>query len=135
MIALNPTVQDAMLQAVADAIDAGSPSPGLIRIYDGTAPDPPGADVTTQTLLAELTCSLPCGTVADGTLTLSPIAEEGNAPATGTAGWARIVDGAGAWVADLDVGTTGSGAAIELNAVEIYQGGIVRITQATLSAV
>lgn len=135
MIALNPAVRDAMLQVVADAIDAGSPSPGLIRIYDGTAPDPPGSDVTTQTLLAELTCSIPCGTVANGVLTLAAIAEEDNAPATGTASWARIVDGAGAWVADLDVGVAGSGAAIVLNAVEIYQGGIVRITQATLSAV
>lgn len=135
MIILNPAVKDSMLQAVADAIDAGAPTPGQILIFDGTAPDPPGSDVTTQTLLAVITCSLPCGTVTNGALSFAPLSEESNAPASGTATWARLTDGAGSWVADLDVGVAGSGAAIELNAVEIYQGGIVRITQATLSAV
>jgi hypothetical protein len=130
-ITWSTAAKDARMQALADLID-GAGAPGEIHIYDGTPPDPPGGDVTTQVLLATLTLSLPCGTVSGGALTLSPIEEEDLAPASGTATWARLVDGAGAWVADMDVGVTGSGAVIQLNATDIYQGGIVRITSAVI---
>jgi hypothetical protein len=42
------------------------------------------------------------------------------------------MDGSGTWVADMDVGVTGSGAVIQLNSTDIFQGGIVRITSAVI---
>lgn len=130
-IVLNTTLKNARLTAIKDAVDADT-NPGKIKIYTGPQPDP-GAELTTQTLLAELTFSKPCGTVSNGVLTFDDIAEEDLAPATGTAAWARLSDGAGTWVADVDVGTSGSGAAIILNTTNIYQGGIVRITSAQIT--
>ncbi len=132
MLALNVTVANARLNAIKDAIDAAA-KPGRIKIYTGPVPDPHGDAITTQVLLAELTFSRPCGTVADGVLTFAAITEEDLAPATGEAAWARIVDGSGTWVADADVGVTSSGAAIELNTTNIYAGGIVRITSGQIS--
>jgi len=130
-ISLNTNLKNARLTAIKDAIDADT-NPGTIKIYTGPVPSPGGA-ITTQTLLAELTFSKPCGSVSNGVLTFASITEEDLAPATGTAAWARIADGAGAWVGDCDVGATGSGAAIELNTTSIYQGGIVRITSAQIT--
>jgi hypothetical protein len=61
-------------------------------------------------------------------LTFGPITEEDMAPATGEMAWARIADSNGAWVADANVGITGSGAALEFNTLNVYAGGIVRLT-------
>jgi hypothetical protein len=127
MLALNVTIKNARLTAIRDAIDAGTTA-GMIKIYTAPAPNPPGSAITTQTLLAELAFADPCGTVTDGVLTFGAIAEEDMAPATGEAAWARITDSDGTWVADADIGITGSGAAIELNTINVYAGGIVRIT-------
>jgi hypothetical protein len=131
MISLNTDLKNARLTAIKDAIDADA-SPGVLRIYTDPVPSP-GDAVTTQTLLAELTFSKPCGSVSNGVLTFDPITEEDLAPATGTATWGRILDGAGTWVGDVDVGVPGSGAAIELNTTSIYEGGIVRITSGQIS--
>lgn len=125
-------LRNAMLQVLADSIDAGAPVPGRFLIYDGARPEP-GAPVTGQVLLAECPCSLPCGSVANGALTFAQIAEEDLAPASGTAAWGRLVDGAGNWIADWDVGDLESEAFLKLNNTQVYQGGIVRITSGSLT--
>lgn len=130
---IDPSITNSMLQELADAIDAGDPTPGKFQIYSGTKPATPGADITDQVLLAECACSLPCGTVASGVLTFSDISEEDNAPATGTATWGRLMDGSGTWIADFDVGGGSSSAFLKLNSTSLYQGGIVRITSSTIS--
>jgi hypothetical protein len=104
-----------------------------LRLYDGIAPDPPGSAITTQVMLADIPLALPCGAVANGVLTMTVPVEDGNIPASGTITWGRISDGAGVWVADIDVGLEASGAALELTATEVYQGGIVRVTTGTLT--
>lgn len=120
--------KNAMLQALANAIDAADPAPGKFRIYSGTKPATPGGPITDQVLLAECFCSLPCGTVANGVLTFGTISDEDLAPASGLASWGRLLDGSDAWIADFDVGADGSGAFLELNNTQIYEGGIVRLT-------
>ena len=82
------TLRTSRATVVRDAIDAGS-GPGKIRIYNGTRPATGG---TVTTLLAELTCSDPCGTVTNGVLTLSTITADSSADNSGTATWFRIVD-------------------------------------------
>lgn len=132
MFALNVSIKNSRLAVIKDAIDAAQGA-GKIMIYTAPVPDPPGSPVSTQTLLAELTFSKPCGSIDGGVLTFSTIQEESNAPATGTAAWARITDGDGNWVADVDVGDSSSSAVIKLNTTQIYQGGIVRITSASIA--
>lgn len=126
-------IYNAMLQEVADQIDAGNPLPGKIQIYDGTQPETAGGAVTDQVLLAELTCSLPCGAVSSRTLTFAAVTEEDNAPATGIAAWARILDGSDTVIGDLDVGNRESGAALKLDQTQIYAGGVVTMTSCTIT--
>lgn len=116
--------QAKMLDFLA-AIDGGTAiGPGLLRLYDGARPAPGGAPTT---LLAELTLSDPAGSVAGAVLTFDPIADDPSADATGTATWWRIVDSDLAFVADGDVGATGSGASLELADPAIAAGQVVSV--------
>lgn len=131
-IDLLTSVRNAMLQELADVIDAANPTPSEFRIYGGTRPETTGGAVTDQTLLATCVCSVPCGAVAGGVLTFATIAEESNAPATGEATWGRLVDGAEAFVADFDVDDA-AGKFIVVNKAQIYQGGTFRINAASIT--
>lgn len=119
------------ITAVLTAIDYATGA-GTLKIYSGTRPAT-GAAVTTQTLLATLTFSSTSGTVSNGVLTFSAITKDSSADADGTATWARIQDGDAAFVADLDVGATGSGKDIILNNVNIVAGGEVSISSASIT--
>lgn len=128
-LAYSAAVRNAGLQAIADAINAGSGA-GKLRIYDGSRPATGG---TATTLLAELTLSDPCeGTISAGLLTFDTITQDSSANATGTATWFRIVDSDNNFVVDGNVGTSGSD--LNLNSVSIVSGGTVSVTSATITA-
>ena len=112
------TLRTSRATVVRDAIDAGS-GPGKIRIYNGTRPATGG---TATTLLAELTCSDPCGTVTSGVLTLSTITADSSADNSGTATWFRIVDSAGTFVMDGTITATGGGGDGTMNSTTITAG-------------
>lgn len=132
-IAFSTTCRNNMLDEVTALIDADA-SAGQIKIYDGTRPAT-GAAVTTQTLLAELTFSTTSAAAASGgVLTFSSITADSSANATGTASWARVLDGASAFVFDCGVGATGSGQDIELNTTSIVSGESVTITSWSITA-
>lgn len=125
------SLRDAMLTAVAAAINAGT-GPGVIRIYDGSQPADADDAITTQVLLAELTFSDPCqASISGGLLTFDDIARDEDADATGTATWARIFDSDDNAVFDCNVGT--AAATIILNTTSIVLGGPVEITSFTLA--
>lgn len=126
-LGLVSTVRNNMLQVILDALNAGA-GPALIRIYDGTRPATGGSATT---LLAELTCSDPAGTIGSGTLTFSSITQDSSANATGTATWFRLVDSTAAVVGDGSVGT--SGADLNLVTTSIVSGQPVSITSASIS--
>jgi hypothetical protein len=65
-------------------------------------------------------------------LTFNAFTEDSSADATGTASWARIEDSAGAWVMDMDVGT--SGTELVMNTTSITAGGPIRIDSGSLTA-
>ena len=124
-------VRNAMQNGIRDALDAGS-GPATIKIYSGTQPANADTALSGNTLLATLTCSDPSAPpAASGTTTLSTIAEDSAADATGTATFARVQDSNGVVIFDCDVGT--AGATINLNTTAIVTGGPVRITSFTLS--
>lgn len=125
-------VKNSCLSQIQVAIDAGAGA-GTIKIYNGTQPTLPSDTVTTQTLLGTLTCSDPCGSTASGVLTLSAITQDSSADATGTASWARIADSYGVTVLDVDVGTTGGGATLQMNTTNIVSGGPILISSFTFS--
>jgi hypothetical protein len=127
--AFEDAIRNSGLNALRDAIDAGTGA-GLLRLYDGSRPAKGGAATT---LLAELTFSDPSAPNASGgVLTLSAVTADASANATGTATWGRIVTSSGTFVADCNVGTSGSD--INLNTVSITAGVQVSITSATLTA-
>lgn len=116
----------------ADAITSAVGGSGLLRIYDGTRPAGPGTAVTSQVLLAELTCNATFAAAASGgVLTLNAITQDSSANATGTATWFRIVTSGGTAVLDGDVGTSGSD--LNLTTVSIVATQPVSITSATIT--
>jgi len=83
--------------------------------------------------LAELTCSDPAaGSAASGVLTFSAITQDSSANATGTATWFRMVDSAGTFVLDGDVGTSGSD--LNLTSTSVVATEAVSISSATITA-
>lgn len=125
-------LRNARLNLVRDDIDADIAA-GVITILSGTRPAT-GAAITAQVALTIGTFSLPCAPdAASGELTFSAITY-GDALADGTATWARIEDGAGAFVADASVGIPDSGADVILNSVGIVTGGPVTHVSAKITA-
>ena len=128
-LALTAALRNAHLDAITAAIDTGAGA-GVVQIYDGSRPASGG---TATTLLGTVTCSDPAAPAASGgVLTFSTFTEDSSADATGTATWARIEDSTGAWVMDMDVGT--SGTELVMNTTSITAGGPIRIDSGSLTA-
>ena len=130
-LGFSASLRDARAQQILAAVDAGGGSAKL-RIYTAAKPAT-GAAITDQVLLSELLFSSPAGSVTGGVLSFAAITEDASADASGQATWARVVDSTDAFVMDLSVGATGSGAEIELNTVEIIAGGPVSISSASIT--
>jgi len=134
-IRLVNSVKEAMFGALKTAIDAGA-SAGVIDVY--TAPRPTlASDAATGTQLGTLTFSDPCcttvGSPTAGRITFGAITQDSSADATGVAAWARISSlnsGTRTTVGDIDVGVTGSGAALQMNTINIVIGGPILISSA-----
>lgn len=99
-----------------------------VQIYTGTKPADPGAAITSQVLLGTCTCTATAGTYANRRFTFNAITQDGAADASGTATWARFLDGAGTGVLDVDVTTTGGGGFMRMNNTTITAGGPISIT-------
>lgn len=128
-IAFAVTTRNGWLDNINTLLNAGAGA-ALIRIYDGSRPSTGG---TATTLLAELTCSDPAAAAAaSGVLTFSAITQDASANATGTATWFRMVDSAGNFVLDGNVGTSGSD--LNLTSTSITATEAVSISSATITA-
>jgi hypothetical protein len=122
-IAFSPTVTADRLQALTRALDQSPSAPGQMRVYGGA--QPPAGDAPTGPILVTLLFQKPsAGPVVGNTLTLA-MPTPGMVINSGIATWARFTDGAGAFVADIDVGIVGSTAALQLSgaSTQIYAGG------------
>lgn len=129
MIELALAVKHARLAALRDRIDAGSAGDAEIRLYAGARPAFGGAPA--GAMLVSVSLPVPCGTIANGALTLD-VANWVNVAASGDIVWGRIFDRDGVVVADLGVGLTGSGQAIEINTLTVFAGGLLAIISAVL---
>jgi hypothetical protein len=104
-----------------------------VGIYSGTRPAANGGAITDQVLLCEVTLDDPAGEAEDGVWTCSPLPDPGTNVADGTATWARVIDPLDDVVCDLDVGTTGSGAAVLLDNASIVSGATTEIVSFTIT--
>jgi len=105
-------------------VDSGD-APGEIAVYGGQQPESANDPVGDQPLLARLVFSRPAfGHATEGVIGARPI-EQSSAIATGRATWARISDGAGRAIMDIDVGE--EGAALNLSNVSLQEGDAVEV--------
>lgn len=115
-IKINTTLANARLDLITAARDAGGAA-GDIEIYNGTRPAT-GGPVTT--LLATANFAFPSAPPASGGVLTANAITGNNAVDTGEATWFREVDSNGAFVADGDVGTSGSD--LNLNTTSLVSG-------------
>ena len=108
MISFALSVVSDRLQALTRALDSDPGSPGKLFIYGGTRPASGGAPGSDVLLLASMMFLRPSlDNVSTFTLTLrNPLPTL--VQSTGLATWARLTNGAGQYVADIDVGTDAS---------------------------
>ena len=124
------------LQSMTRAMDADPVHPSRQKIYSAPVPAA-GQRPDTAVLLATLVFPRPSlDNVTNKTLTLlNPSTTL--VSTTGEADWARIENGAGQYVVDLDVGAAGDDAAVILNngtpgSLMLYAGGELSVTLAKL---
>jgi len=126
------SIRNARLADIKNPIDAGSGA-GEIRFYTLPLPATTGAAITSQTLLATCALSDPCGTISNAVLSFDVISDDLAADATGTVAFGRFVDSDGNFVADGDVGLSGSDAVFIFNTLSFVAGGAVQITSAAIT--
>jgi hypothetical protein len=130
---LATATRNALADAITTLVDAAVGA-GVIKIYTAAQPASANDAITDQTLLAEIPFADPSfGAAAAGVITadVDPVLEDAEANNTGTAAWARIVDGDGSTIFDCNVGT--ADATIILNTVSLVSGGPVQITAFTIT--
>lgn len=127
------SITTANRNARADALTTAIGNAALLRVYDGTPPASANAALSSNTLLAELTCASPFAPAASGgVLTASAITQDSSANATGTASFFRVYKSDGTTVAyQGSVGTSGQD--LNLNTTSIVAAGPVAVTSLVLT--
>ena len=126
MITISQGHAEARLEGSRSHLVAGSARP-KIRIYGGVRPAS-GADPGTP-LLVEIELLASSAVIVNGAMTIQQYTP-GLIATTGTATWARIVNGNGAHSLDCDVGAS---AEVVLSAGTLYEGGRVLLVSATFA--
>ncbi|AXQ22568.1 hypothetical protein BEN71_11005 [Acinetobacter wuhouensis] len=117
----------AMLQATANFLDQGSANATII-FYDDTKPASVDINANSSAKLLVLDLQNPCAkSVKESNIELFPT-NAGVAIKSGTAKWARLFNGEGIAVVDIDVGTD-----IVLDSYEIVIGSSVKLDVIYLS--
>ena len=122
-------IRNARAQVIITALDTGT-AHATLQFYSGIKPAP-GVAITDQVLLGTVTFSKPSGTVLNGTLSFDLIASDPVADATGIITWARMLNGNGEFVADMNCGADGN-AVIAFNNLSVQAGGIIMINSGSL---
>ena len=123
-IRFNTAMRDAMVTALTGAISGQT-----LSIYTGSQPAAAN-DAATGTKLVDIAIN-GFNTPATGSATLdTSMPSTGTAVATGTAGWGRIVGGAGQHI-DGTVGTSGTD--FTINSTSITNGATVTLTAMTVT--
>jgi len=130
MIAITTALSEARLSGTIAFLDTGAGN-AAVRIYGEIRPATP-ADTPTSVMLVQVSLTKPCGTVTAGVLTLTQL-EDGLIAETGTATWARIVNGDGATAFDCDCGAGIGAWEVQLPQTTLFAGGSARLTSVSVS--
>jgi len=123
----SPNALQAMLSGLQLLID-GDVQPARVLCYAGALPNNPG-DAAPGALQVSIALAKPSGTILGTALDMT-VPAEGQRVDGQVITWARLINGAGFWVADFDVGLAGGipPASIELDRLDGYTGAFVRLT-------
>jgi hypothetical protein len=129
---ISDAARNACVNAVVALIDAASGA-GYIEYYSGTMAATPATAISDQLLLGTTEFSTTSFVGASsGSATANAISSgTGVANPGTTCTWARIYDGNGVVILDVDVAT--SGATINLSNTEILLGSTITVTSGTLA--
>lgn len=128
-IGLATTTRNNRGQAVIEDIDSGA-DPSYMKFY--TAPRPVTGGVVTDLIGANELYD-PSGSMSNGVLTFNLISDELSVKKTGDIAWARITDGDGVFVMDMDCGLSGSGAEIIFDNLSAQLGGTIKILSGSIT--
>lgn len=126
------------LQALTRRLDADPVLPGKLLIFSGARPASGQSPIAGNVLLAQLVFSKPSlDNVTGSVLTLINPATA-LVQATGDAAWARLQNGSGDYVADMDAGVDASGCEVLIrkangdlaDTARLYAGGEISVTLA-----
>lgn len=126
------SLRNARSTALKTALDAGGAG-AKMEVYTSPQPTNGGDAITTQTKLGTMTMAYPCGTVANGALTLDAVTPDSAADATGTINWVRVLTSADAFVMDLSAGVIGSQNPIEFNTLNAVAGAPIGISSGVIT--
>lgn len=129
-VTITPEHNAARLAATLAFLDAG-PQAARLRIYTGPRPASPSDDPT-GTMLVEIALTKPAGTFSGGVLALTQQAD-GLIVASGTATWARVVNGDGATAFDMDCSDGAGTGDCRLASTALFAGGDAKLVSANLS--
>lgn len=126
MTALSSELKNAIAMTIALNVD-GAYTPGKIIILDGSVPDNVG-DLTSQTELVSFSLQKPCYvSIENGVITIKPTNNE-LVMKSGIASFARITNGDGVGLIDINIGLIGSGADIQIPTLNIIKGSYIRMS-------
>jgi hypothetical protein len=133
MILISVGHNEARLQGSLSYLMQGA-DPARIRIYDDTGtPARPAAitDAPTGVLLATIVLADPPGEVTGNKLVLA-LPNDALVMANGTARWARVINGDGATVMDVDVSDAAGSGELKMTTTALLAGGATRLISGEL---
>lgn len=128
-ITITQAHNEARLAGTLGFLDTGAGN-ARCRIYTGTRPST-ASDTPTSAMLVEITLTKPAGTVADGQLALTQV-EDGLITNSGTATWARFVNGNGDTAFDADVDNGSNQGEVVMATTQLFAGGDAKLVSCLL---
>ena len=130
MISITTAHNEARLAGTLAFLDRG-PAQARVRLYGGSRPASPDM-VPTSAMLVEVMLTKPAGAVTNGQLLLVQ-QEDGLIAFSGTATWARFINGNEETAFDCDAGEGAGPWEVQLASAQLYAGGDAKIISAALA--
>lgn len=122
--------KNAALQGRLDYLNLGT-GVARILIYGNDVARPTTGATATGSLLVTLELDDPAGSISAGDLTLEP-GDDAIIAISGTALWARVINGDDDIAFDCDVSATGGSGEIQIPSTTLFAGGTTRLVSGVL---
>jgi hypothetical protein len=130
MIGQTNNFKNAALEGRRDYLDLGA-GVARILIYGDDQPRPATGATASGTLLVTIELEKPSGTISGGEFALAA-GDDVLVVASGTALWARVINGNGDIAFDCDVSDTSGSAELQLPSTTLFAGGTTRLVSGVL---